>query len=46
VETSNLAHLELLLALNLVTFYEILMGTKYCDIRSVRECGVIAGTIE
>jgi hypothetical protein len=28
VENSKLAHLELLLALKLVTFYEIVMGAK------------------
>jgi len=46
VETSNLAHIELLLALNLITFCEIVMGTKYHDIHSARESGVIEGTIE
>jgi hypothetical protein len=45
VETANLAHLELL-ALILITFYEIVMGTKYHDIHCVRESGVIAGAME
>jgi hypothetical protein len=46
VENSKLAHLELLLALKLITFYKIVMGAKYHDSHCLGDSGVIAGAVE